>query len=90
MTELTTLVNTLKSSLPKSTVRVKKAREEVQAQRKVQEVKVAQAEVVKTSVPVVVSQPKIIKTTPKRELSELEKLELELSTIESKLSSLTR
>lgn len=83
MTELSSIITSLKSSLPKSTIKVKKAREEIQRQKK---------EVVEKVTEKISNTPnkQVIKQVPKKELSELEKLELELSSIESKLSSLTK
>lgn len=89
MTELGGLIASLKSVLPKSTLRIKKAREQILAQRSKEEKLLVSA-----AAPVVqkeVEAPRqIIKMTPKKELTELEKLELELSQIESKLSSLNK
>jgi uncharacterized protein (DUF885 family) len=93
MNELNTMISALKSALPKSTIVVKKAREEYLAAKKVgdvvaQEVKGNDVKVEISSTPKLQAPQVLTKT--KKELSEIEKLELELSDIESKLSSLNK
>jgi hypothetical protein len=94
MGELGGLITTIKSALPKSTLRIKKAREEILASRAkaVESIsnKIQQKEESVEFKAKQIRTPEVIKALPKKELSELEKLELELSQIESKLSSLSK
>ena len=87
MSELGNLMTTLRTILPKNTVRIKKAREHLLA-KKAEGVILQQTEAPVTQRR---EMPKSAVISPARkELTELEKLEMELSEIESKLSVLNK
>lgn len=85
LSELSNLMTTLKSILPKNTVRIRKAREQLLARKdgqdlSVQKLKQRKADTTKAT----------IVSSSKKELTDIERLEMELSEIESKLSVLNR
>lgn len=99
VSELSILLNTLKSNLPKSTARIKQAQEMLnkEAELKVLAQKVEIAETKKVEKDVTTSKntekSSVIAAKPPKkepEMTDMQKLELELNEIENKLSSLSK